>query len=150
MRRDRLSRRQRSQLMAKIRAKDTGPERAVRKALRRLGYAYRSYRSDLPGTPDVVISKLRIAIFVHGCFWHGHKCVSGRNIPATNRRYWLPKLASNKQRDAENISQLRKLGWKTVVIWECEARNPQKIENILNRFFAGLESRGKGKSLPRG
>lgn len=135
-RKDRLTKRQRSRLMSKIRARDTKPERAVRRILRDLGFTYRLHRADLPGTPDIVIAKHRIAIFVHGCFWHGHKCVAGRNIPATNRQYWLPKLKRNRQRDAENLATLKAVGWKTIVTWECETRNSRKLTSKLTRLLA--------------
>jgi len=142
---DRLSKRQRSELMAKIRAKGTNPELAVRKALRGMGYVYRLHRSDLPGKPDIVMAKRRVVIFVHGCFWHGHKCAAGQNIPATNKHYWLPKLMRNKQRDSENIADLRELGWKVVVIWECETRDSKKIESRLNRMLSTHKTRRKKK-----
>ena len=116
-----LSKERRSWNMSRIKSHDTAPELAVRRALHGLGYRFRLHRRDLPGRPDVVLPKHRIAILVHGCFWHRHfACIDCSN-PKTRRQYWAPKLLCNQKRDARNRRLLRRLGWKPiVVIWECQ------------------------------
>lgn len=106
--------------MALVRSHNTKPEIAVRKALHAGGYRFRLHRNDLPGKPDLVLPKYNIAIFVHGCFWHGHHCKRGNRIPSTNREYWLSKIGRNVARDRESIANLQRLGWDARVIWECE------------------------------
>lgn len=106
--------------MALVRSHNTKPEIAVRKALHAGGYRFRLHRNDLPGKPDLVLPKYNIAIFVHGCFWHGHHCKRGNRIPSTNREYWLSKIGRNVARDRESIANLQRLGWETRVLWECE------------------------------
>src|SRR5438105_9310698 len=103
---DMYTRQRRSEIMSRITATNTLPEVRVRKALYSLGYPFRLHRKDLPGRPDIVLPKLKIAIFVHGCFWHGHTCCDGHR-PKTNARYWNPKLDRNVERDKENASKLR-------------------------------------------
>lgn len=110
----------RSKIMALVRSHNTKPEIAVRKALHAGGYRFRLHRNDLPGKPDLVLPKYNIAIFVHGCFWHGHHCKRGNRIPSTNREYWLSKIGRNVARDRESIANLQRLGWDARVIWECE------------------------------
>src|SRR5690348_1993560 len=109
--------------MSRIRSCDTSPELAVRKALTRLGFRYRLYRGDLPGKPDIVLTKYGVAIFVHGCFWHQHAgCIDCSN-PKTNSRYWRPKLLANRKRDQKNRRVLRRSGLLPIVIWECQTRH---------------------------
>lgn len=108
----------RSAMMAAVRGKDTGPERAVRAALLSAGYRYRLHRRDLPGAPDIVLSRFRVAVFVHGCFWHGHRCPRGRR-PTSNIDFWNAKLDKNVARDRRNRAALRTAGWHVMVIWEC-------------------------------
>lgn len=123
---DRVSPARRSAIMAKVGTKDTGPELALRKILHRMGYRYRLYRRDLPGSPDIVFPARRKAIFVHGCFWHGHKCRWGR-LPKSRLEYWAPKIVANRARDKANSRKLRKLGWAVAVVWQCELkRRPEK------------------------
>jgi len=113
--------------------KDTRPELAVRKALTALGYRYRLHSSDLPGRPDIVFRGRRIAIFVHGCFWHQHSNVKChlRGKPRSNLRYWEAKLARNVRRDREDIDALTSAGWHVVVVWECETQSPSTIARAL-------------------
>lgn len=114
----------RSEIMSNIRSKGMKPEMVVRQGLHAMGYRYRLHRKDLPGKPDLVFSRRQAAIFVHGCFWHRHAdpaCKIAR-LPQSNREYWLPKLERNVTRDAACQAELRKLGWKVLVIWECEIR----------------------------
>ena len=116
---DRFDQQTRSRIMASVKAKDTSPELAVRRALHRAGHRFRLHRGDLPGKPDVVLPRYRIAVFVNGCFWHGHKC--GRpKMPKNNAEYWSDKIQRNVNRDAQVASALRAQGWSRKVIWECE------------------------------
>ena len=112
----------RSAVMRRVGGAGTGPERKVRKLLTRLGLRYRLNRKDLPGKPDIVAPGRRIAIFVHGCFWHGHDCPRGARVPKTHDDYWRAKISRNRARDQTVLAELERLGWRTVVIWECELR----------------------------
>lgn len=137
---DSLSPSRRSANMAAIRSTNTKPERTVRRLITSLGYRYRLHRKDLPGKPDLVFSPRRKVIFVHGCFWHLHpkaNCLDARQ-PKSNTGYWTAKLRRNAGRDAEHIAALRKLGWKVLVIWDCETKHAAKLEARLKKF---LESR---------
>jgi DNA mismatch endonuclease (patch repair protein) len=130
---DLISPERRSENMRAIKGKDTAPEIAVRKVLHQMGLRFRLHRKDLPGRPDIVLPRLRLVILVHGCFWHGHHCKkgSGRRRPKTNQSYWNPKLDRNIARDHQNANRLSELGWKSVVIWECETANAQSIAERL-------------------
>lgn len=112
----------RRRTMQAVRSKNTTPERAVRRALRAMGIGYRLHRDDLPGKPDLVLSKHQTCIFVQGCFWHGHDCKRGQRLPKTNAEYWRAKISRNMQRDAANAAALSKLGWRVLWIWECDLR----------------------------
>lgn len=125
---DLYSKERRSEIMSRIRAKDTVPEVRVRQVLHRMGYRFRLHRKDLPGKPDIVLPKWRTVIHVHGCFWHGHTCCEGGRMPKTNRGYWLPKLKRNTRRDAEHSAGLERLGWNQIVIWECETGSSERLE----------------------
>src|SRR5262245_57356954 len=126
---DTLSQAARSENMRRIRGKNTRPEIAVRRALHAAGLRFRLHRRELPGCPDIVLPSRRICVFVHGCFWHGcSRCRSGRRRVASNVPYWSAKIARNKARDAQSVARLRKLGWKVLTIWECEARQPTKLK----------------------
>jgi DNA mismatch endonuclease (patch repair protein) len=128
------TRKRRSQIMSRITSKNTLPEMRVRQALHSLGYRFRLHRSDLPGKPDIVLPKYKIVIFVHGCFWHGHTCCDGRR-PKSNVDYWNPKLDRNIERDREHSIQLRLLGWRRYVVWECEALSKTKLERRLRTML---------------
>lgn len=122
--------------MAKVRAKDTTPEILVRKLIRDLGYlGYRTHYVKLRGKPDVVFLRRKKVIFVHGCFWHGHSCRAGKNVPRTNLDYWIPKLERNKRRDRINIRAIRRSGWQVLTIWECQLKNEQLILKKLERLL---------------
>ncbi len=123
---------QRSRNMAAIRAKNTKPEIVVRRLLWEMGLRYRLHRIDLPGKPDIVMPGRKIAIFVHGCFFHMHKCRYGRVVPVTNAEFWQSKRSGNAARDRRNARQLRKLGWQVFTIWECETRILDKLKNKLD------------------
>ncbi len=122
--------------MRRIRKTDTKPELAVRRLAHGMGYRYRLHRRDLPGTPDLVFSSRRKVIFVHGCFWHQHDCRLGQKQPSTNRDYWLPKLARNVERDAENQTRLAQLGWEALIVWECEIKNTSVLRDRIRAFLA--------------
>ena len=125
---DQISKKHRSWNMSRIKSRDTKPEKIVRSLLHRLGYRFRIYRKDLPGKPDIVLPKYHIAILVHGCFWHQHEGCSRCTKPSTNQEYWTSKFTRNKQRDREVVAELEKLGWKVMVIWECETKkNKMKL-----------------------
>lgn len=113
----------RSEVMRRIKGKGTTPELKVRRALTALGARYRLNRKDLPGSPDVVMPGRRLAIFVHGCFWHGHDCPRGSRVPKANREYWTAKVARNVARDARNRADLLARGWRVETIWECELKD---------------------------
>lgn len=134
---DKLSPERRSSNMSKIRSRDTVPEITVRTIVRGLGYSgYRLNRKDIPGKPDIAWIGRKIAIFVHGCFWHGHNCKEGRRKPKSNTGYWLPKIENNKIRDAKNARKLRSNGWRVITVWECELRNAARVEEKLREFLA--------------
>jgi DNA mismatch endonuclease (patch repair protein) len=127
---DVLTPEQRSRCMSSIRGKNTTPEMLLRRLLRPLGLRYRLNDDSLPGKPDVVFPKKRKVIFVHGCFWHRHNCKSGRSVPSTRRVFWMNKLNENKKRDYRQVSELRKQGWKVLVVWQCQLK-----ETNVNRTF---------------
>ena len=120
----------RSALMSRIGGKDTAPELIVRKLLHGLGFRFRLHRRDLPGTPDVVLPRLKIALFVHGCFWHGHGCKIGQP-PKSRQDYWLPKIERNKARDAEKAAALKTQGWRVLEVWQCETRYRERLAERL-------------------
>ena len=115
----------RAEIMRRVRGRDTGPEIAVRRLLRAAGLTgYRLHRRDLPGRPDVAFIGRRAAIFVHGCFWHGHDCPRGARVPEANAAYWSAKLARNRARDAAALAALAAAGWRVLLVWECALRDP--------------------------
>lgn len=124
----------RSWTMAQVGSTNTTPEVAVRKAAHALGLRFRLHRADLPGKPDLVFSRWQTALFVNGCFWHSHHCERAR-LPKSNVEYWTKKLQRNAQRDKATLRLLRKSGWRCVVIWECQAKDPAKLSRILRRWF---------------
>ena len=122
--------------MAAIKGKDTAPEMAVRKLVHSLGYRFRLHRRDLPGKPDLVFPARKAVIFVHGCFWHQHASSRCKARPPKSRlEYWLPKLERNIKRDKQNQRILKRLGWRVLVVWECEIRNRTALERRLLRFL---------------
>jgi DNA mismatch endonuclease (patch repair protein) len=136
---DRLSVEARSRLMSKVGGKNTAPELAVRKAAHAAGMRFRLHRRDLPGTPDIVFPRYHVAVFVHGCFWHGHGCTKGR-LPKSRKEYWEPKIAANRERDAIKRTALEAVGWRVLTVWECELGRPEEIVARLEDFFHGKES----------
>ncbi|MBZ5637550.1 MAG: DNA mismatch endonuclease Vsr [Acidobacteriia bacterium] len=142
-------------MMQAVRRSGTEPELAVRRALARIGVRHRASSSRLPGTPDVVNLRRSWAIFVHGCFWHGHRnCLktkggAGGRIPVSNRSFWTSKIAANRERDSRKGSELRRRGFRVLTIWECQSRDSARLEKILIRFFTeitGPEPPRKGTS----
>jgi DNA mismatch endonuclease (patch repair protein) len=132
---DVLTPEQRSRCMAAIRSRDTKPEILVRRILTSLGYRYRLHGKTLPGRPDIVLARRRKVIFVHGCFWHRHRCRYGSVQPKTNAKFWEKKLLGNVQRDRINHDRLRQEKWQYLIIWECETGNPDRLLNKLIRFL---------------
>lgn len=127
----------RSAVMRRVKGRDTGPERTVRRLLTALGARYRLHRKDLPGKPDVVMAGRRLVIFVHGCFWHGHDCARGARVPKANRDYWLGKVGRNRARDAASRLALEAAGWRVETVWECELKDEAALRA---RLSAALEA----------
>ncbi len=132
---DKLSPERRSWNMSRIRGRNTGPEVRVRSLIHRLGYRFSLRRSDLPGKPDIVLPRRRLAIFVHGCFWHRHRNCRNSVIPKTRKDFWLAKLESNVRRDRSNASAVRRLGWRTSVVWECELEDEPKLTRRILKLL---------------
>lgn len=131
---DRVTAERRSYIMSRVPTRDSRPELLVRKMLYDKGYRYRLHPSKLPGRPDIAIPRLRMAIFVHGCFWHGHDgCVKG-GLPKSNVEYWSKKICENRRRDANVLQALAASGWTVEVVWQCETKDPgmlaQRLEEI--------------------
>jgi DNA mismatch endonuclease (patch repair protein) len=136
---DGLSRDQRTENMRRIKSKNMKPEMMVRTIVHQMGYRYRLHRRDLPGTPDLVFPSRQKIIFVHGCFWHGHKdlgCIDGQRRPKSNLDYWLPKLARNEERDRTQRAGLERLGWSVMIVWECEIRDQTRLIDQIERFLS--------------
>ena len=135
---DIFDKRRRSELMARIRARDTAPELSVRRIAHRMGLRFRLHRKDLPGCPDLVLPKHRLVVFVHGCFWHRHRGCSRASTPKSRVRFWTEKLAANVARDRRTEAAVRALGWRVLVIWECETRHTVALQHRL----AAVTTRG--------
>lgn len=131
---DTLDPERRKILMSHIGGKNTRPELVVRSLAHRLGYRFRLHRRDLPGTPDLVFPSRHAIIFVHGCFWHGHNCRKGK-LPKTNLPFWEKKISDNRARDERNLQELNLLGWKTLIVWECELRKTDNLISKIVRFL---------------
>jgi DNA mismatch endonuclease, patch repair protein len=131
---DRLTPQRRSWLMSRIRGKDTAPEMAVRSLAHTMGYRFRVHYQGLPGTPDLAFPGRTKAIFVHGCFWHGHKCKKTK-MPKSRTDYWGPKILANRARDTRKLRAIRRRGWNALVVWECETKNIAKLSGKLRRFL---------------
>lgn len=131
---DRVTKATRSRIMAAVRSRGTGVEKAVRSIVHRLGYRYSLARTDLPGRPDLVFVSRRKVIFVHGCFWHGHACRYGQ-LPKSRQEYWKPKVEMNRARDQRQAVALADAGWATMVIWQCQLKNRIELEAGIVRFL---------------
>jgi DNA mismatch endonuclease (patch repair protein) len=121
--------------MRAVKGRDTKPELKLRRILRTFAPGYRLHRKDIAGRPDVAYVGRKLAIFVHGCFWHGHDCARGRREPKANAEFWQAKIARNRVRDAEALARLAASGWRAEVIWECEMANDAALEERLRRFL---------------
>lgn len=132
---DTLSRERRSANMRAVRPKDTKPELIVRRLAHRMGYRFRLHRADLPGKPDLAFPGRRAVIFCHGCFWHQHPGCKRAITPQSNVAFWQPKLARNVARDAAQIVALKAVGWRTLVVWECELKNERRLTSRLRHFL---------------
>ena len=128
---DVFTREKRSAVMARVRGKDTKPELAVRAILRTAGIGYRLGGQGLPGRPDIVMKGRRIAVFVHGCFWHGHDCPRGARKPRANADYWISKIGRNRTRDAASAAALAANGWRVITVWECAMKAPDFGDRLL-------------------
>ncbi|HGT3367014.1 TPA: very short patch repair endonuclease [Pseudomonas aeruginosa] len=138
---DKLTPEQRKLCMQKNKNKNTKPEIIVRSICHSLGLRFRLHRNDLPGHPDLTFPKYRTCIFVHGCFWHQHPSCKLSSSPKTRVEYWTPKLAKNVERDANNIASLQTLGWRAIVIWECETKEISLLKRkILTLFTMNTDS----------
>ena len=131
---DIFSKEKRYQIMSSIRGVETKPEILVRKFLFANKFRYRKNDKRYPGKPDILLPKYKTAVFVNGCYWHGHSCPAGK-LPKTNRIFWFEKIESNKKRDKKNILKLRKLNWNVIVVWQCSIKNLEKREKTLNRLI---------------
>jgi DNA mismatch endonuclease, patch repair protein len=140
---DIVSPEKRSEMMSGIRAKNTKPEMLVRRALFSCGYRYRLHRKDLPGTPDLVLPGRRVAIFVHGCFWHGHAGCSLAKIPGTREDFWKRKFELNRHRDDEAVGALLSAGWRVLIVWECFVRSTKTQDGLATALSGWLESATK-------
>ena len=135
---------QRSAVMRRVKGRDTGPELAVRRILRAAGIGYRLGGGGLPGRPDLVMKGRRTAVFVHGCFWHGHDCPRGAREPKANAAYWKAKIDRNRARDAAARSALEAAGWRVVTVWECGMRGP----DFSDRLVAAVRDQATATSIP--
>ena len=147
---DKISKDRRSWNMSRIRSTHSKPEIAVRSMLHRLGYRFRLHRNDLPGRPDVVLPKYRTVVFIHGCFWHRHRGCKLAYTPKTRVEFWMRKLDGNMMRDVSVQKALISLGWKVIVIWECQLKAEKKTEALLLRKLTPLPWRQNVKGLSCG
>jgi DNA mismatch endonuclease, patch repair protein len=139
---DSISRERRTANMAAIRSANTKPEMLVRRFLHQNGLRYRLHSTGLPGKPDIVFPSRRIAVFVHGCFWHGcRKCIDGRRKVRSNADYWSEKICRNRKRDRLNVRALRKLGWNILTIWECEIATQSRLAELASSIKAAAPQR---------
>ncbi|MCX6346083.1 MAG: DNA mismatch endonuclease Vsr [Armatimonadetes bacterium] len=124
--------------MSRVKGKDTVPEKVVRSLLHNLGYRFRLHRKDLPGSPDMVLPKYNTAIFVHGCFWHRHKGCPKTTMPTANYEYWEKKFSENIDRDTRKERELRQLGWRIIIVWQCETAT-KRLGLLADRLKAELK-----------
>jgi DNA mismatch endonuclease (patch repair protein) len=132
---DHVSKSKRTEIMRAVASKDTKPERIVRSAAHRLGLRFRLHKKELPGKPDLVFPKWKIAAFVHGCFWHRHSRCKKTTTPKTNTAFWKEKFRKNVVRDKKNIEELERLGWRVIVIWQCQLKDIDAAMNLLAEKF---------------
>jgi DNA mismatch endonuclease, patch repair protein len=130
----------RSKIMSHVKNRNTAPEIVVRRLLHRMGYRFRLHRANLPGHPDIVLPRHRKVIFVHGCFWHGHKGCPRAARPATNKEFWNVKLDANARRDKTAQEALDAIGWRILIVWQCETRDEVQLIGILRQFLEGAKA----------
>ncbi len=135
--------------MRAVKGSDTRPELKIRKLLHRRGLRFRLGGCGLPGKPDIVLPRWGTAIFVHGCFWHGHTCARGARTPKANRDYWIKKIGGNRTRDERVKDELAKLGWRVLVIWECELKQAEALESRLAEAFRKADTPFSAKRCGR-
>lgn len=140
----------RSRIMASVRGKDTKPEMRIRRALHALGLRYRLHVRGLAGKPDIVFGPSRVAVFVHGCFWHRHDCVNGRRQPRQRAAFWADKFERNVERDGRTAQRLRREGWAVETVWECEATKVEDVERQAGRIADLVRHRRPARSEPGG
>ena len=136
---DIYTKQKRSEIMSHVSGKETKPEVLVRKYLFSQGFRFRKNVKGLPGKPDIVLSKYKIVIFIHGCFWHGHTCKRGK-LPTTNVEFWKTKIDGNRERDKRDIVDLEKQGWKVIVLWQCEISNSALCEKRLQTLISEINN----------
>lgn len=132
---DVFTRRDRSRIMSLVRNRHTRPELLVRSILHRMGFRFSLHRRDLPGSPDIVLPAKKTVVFVHGCFWHSHRGCRRSKLPATHIRFWRKKLSLNLERDRRAQKELRSLGWRVAVVWECELKMIDRVRRKLAKFM---------------
>ena len=132
---DRISKEHRSWNMSRIQSGNTKPEKTVRSILHGLGYRFRLHRKDLPGKPDIVLTRYNSVIFVHGCFWHRHKECKKASVPKTKKPFWEKKFKANIERDIKVKNELKSNGWRVLVVWECELTDIESVEKELGKFL---------------
>ncbi|HWQ90042.1 MAG TPA: DNA mismatch endonuclease Vsr [Clostridia bacterium] len=137
---DRLTKARRSWNMSRIKGKDTGPEMVVRRLLHRLGYRFRLHGKELPGRPDVVLPKHKTVVFIHGCFWHRHRRCRNCTTPTNRRDFWVEKLEGNAARDRKHIRTLKKLGWRVIIVWECETKSPLLESRLRKQLSSNISA----------
>ena len=142
---DVFSRRKRSEVMSRIKGRDTKPELKVRSVLHRLGFRFRVHKAGLVGRPDIVLSRYKTVVFVHGCFWHRHPGCKFAYTPRSRVRFWMRKLRGNIERDRLVRGRLRRLGWNVLVVWECDLREPERLKRRLLSELRGLKATNGGK-----
>jgi DNA mismatch endonuclease (patch repair protein) len=146
---DHLDPEQRSANMSKVRGRNTSPEVRVRRVAHRMGLRFRLHREDLPGTPDLVFPKHRLALFVHGCFWHRHPACRRASTPSTRTEFWNTKFAANVTRDERQQAELRSAGWRVLVIWECELKDERALSARLHEAIAEPAQREDRHDAPQ-
>jgi DNA mismatch endonuclease (patch repair protein) len=145
---DRISQKHRSWNMSRIRGRDTAPELRVRSLLHRLGFRFRLHPQTLPGKPDIVLAKHRTIVLVHGCFWHRHAGCRYAYRPKSNVVFWNRKFSQNQARDEQLVKELRSLGWRTIVVWECQTHRPAALKDRLRRLL--MRHSVRPKRSPKG
>jgi DNA mismatch endonuclease (patch repair protein) len=143
---DRFTPEQRSAVMRKVPGKDSSAEMKLRRLLTRMGLRYRLHRKELPGSPDVAMPGRKAAVFVHGCFWHGHDCRRGARMPKANAEYWTAKIARNRARDAAAVTALEAMGWRPLVVWECELKDEAQVEARVRELLEPRHPRAEPKA----